>query len=549
MALDEELDSVSKEAEFTAVCEKVSDGKRKKVGHFRICRNSGLSRIDSLFSCLYLNSCEKSGRGIKFLEKLAVPLSKISSTAICKKYKKRIGIFSDSSTEIVGNIVKFLKKRPLETISCVLAIVFAFLVYSHNAQTAVYEVYIDGVSVGSVDDISVLNSAKSRAEKHITDITGLSYNLPCTISYTLSDSRSSTLDEENLYKMFTTYTSDEICYGWGLYVDGEEIAVLTDREDITSVFLELEQKYYEKTGNDASIANTVNICYDEFDADSIIFREDLMTLLISSETSVENDTPSTLLASDTVSTYTLPAAETPDTPANEDGQKKNVSSVVISYEVVTFETVRETLPYETHYIEDSSLFKGQTKVSKYGYNGQANVTYAVSSIDDEEISKEVVSVSTVYEPITEIVKVGTRDLPEKMSEDVTDGKYMILPVADAYISDRYGSRILNGKSDYHYGLDLAANAGTQIYAAASGTVIYAQYNSSFGNCIKIQHPDGVISLYAHCSSLSVEVGEVVEQGQPIAKVGNTGYSFGNHCHMEVIVNGERVNPELYIYTE
>jgi len=126
---------------------------------------------------------------------------------------------------------------------------------------------------------------------------------------------------------------------------------------------------------------------------------------------------------------------------------------------------------------------------------------------------------------------------------------MIYPLASFKQSDKYGPRYLNGRYDFHYGFDMAANYGTPIYAAASGEVILAGYNGSFGYCVKIKHADGAITLYAHCSDLLVSEGDTVTQGQLIAEVGNTGYSFGNHCHFEVIVDGARVDPEDYIYIE
>ena len=102
----------------------------------------------------------------------------------------------------------------------------------------------------------------------------------------------------------------------------------------------------------------------------------------------------------------------------------------------------------------------------------------------------------------------------------------------------------------HGGLDItchgASRLTTPIYAAASGTVITATWHSSYGNYIVIDHGNGLTTLYAHCNSISVSVGESVSQNQQIGIVGNTGYSFGAHCHFEVRINGSRTNPRNYL---
>ena len=99
----------------------------------------------------------------------------------------------------------------------------------------------------------------------------------------------------------------------------------------------------------------------------------------------------------------------------------------------------------------------------------------------------------------------------------------------------------------HSGIDLAASQGTAIVAADGGTVTFAGYNSGgYGNMVKISHGNGVETRYAHCSEIDVSVGDKVAQGQLIAKVGNTGRSYGSHCHFEIRINGEAVDPLKYL---
>ncbi len=99
----------------------------------------------------------------------------------------------------------------------------------------------------------------------------------------------------------------------------------------------------------------------------------------------------------------------------------------------------------------------------------------------------------------------------------------------------------------HYGYDIAAPYGTPIVAAESGQVLSASYHWSWGNNVFIYHNGTYSTRYAHMSSMAVSPGEYVSKGQVIGYVGNTGYSFGNHLHFEVYLNGSRVDPEPYLW--
>ncbi|MCM1115262.1 MAG: peptidoglycan DD-metalloendopeptidase family protein [Clostridium sp.] len=100
---------------------------------------------------------------------------------------------------------------------------------------------------------------------------------------------------------------------------------------------------------------------------------------------------------------------------------------------------------------------------------------------------------------------------------------------------------------YHGGIDFPVSTGSNVYAAAGGKVILVRYlNYSYGYHIIIDHGDGLSTLYAHNSQILVGVGDTVSAGQVIAKSGSTGNSTGPHCHFEVRVNGNRVNPWNYL---
>jgi len=116
------------------------------------------------------------------------------------------------------------------------------------------------------------------------------------------------------------------------------------------------------------------------------------------------------------------------------------------------------------------------------------------------------------------------------------------------ISSGYGyrQRPIGTGTEFHTGYDIPASYGSAIVAAEAGTVIYAGWINGYGNTVMVNHGNGLVTLYGHCSSLTVSKGDVVSRGDQIAKVGSTGNSTGNHCHFEVRLNGSHVSPEPYL---
>lgn len=98
----------------------------------------------------------------------------------------------------------------------------------------------------------------------------------------------------------------------------------------------------------------------------------------------------------------------------------------------------------------------------------------------------------------------------------------------------------------HPGLDIAAPSGTPVVAARAGRVVLSAWDGNYGLSVVLDHGDGTRTRYAHASMLLVQVGQWVEQGAPVIRVGSTGFSTGPHLHFEVIINGTPVNPKNYL---
>lgn len=110
----------------------------------------------------------------------------------------------------------------------------------------------------------------------------------------------------------------------------------------------------------------------------------------------------------------------------------------------------------------------------------------------------------------------------------------------------YRTSPFTGRRELHKGVDVATRTGTPIIAPADGLVLFTGREGGFGNMIVIDHGYGIITKFAHCSTIEAKVGQKVKRGDIVARVGNTGRSTGPHMHYEVAVNGVPVNPMRYI---
>lgn len=165
--------------------------------------------------------------------------------------------------------------------------------------------------------------------------------------------------------------------------------------------------------------------------------------------------------------------------------------------------------------------------------------------DKHEITDNDTAISTLYEEkkvVVAMLSAGSVSVASVGIGYKNAGITFTRPIT-ASITSRFGARW--GKN--HKGTDFGAVTGTPIYAAATGTVTYAGWNSGgYGYLVVISHGNGVQTYYGHCSSIVTKVGAQVNQGDLIAKVGNTGNSFGSHLHFEIRINDVAYNPEYYL---
>lgn len=207
-----------------------------------------------------------------------------------------------------------------------------------------------------------------------------------------------------------------------------------------------------------------------------------------------------------------------------------------------------TRTVETHaepqVVNDPALEWGLDVVDQQAVPGLEEVNEDVVYIDGQEVQRIRTREPVVLaEAVPQITRHGTYNPFGGQAGDPATGEFT-WPVPHYKGISRWAS-------SYHRGADITAEYGTTIVAADNGVVEIAMDARgtvlwSYGNFVKIDHGNGFATLYAHCSELLVEEGEYVVKGQPIARVGSTGRSTGNHCHFEIQVNGQWTDTRQYV---
>lgn len=195
----------------------------------------------------------------------------------------------------------------------------------------------------------------------------------------------------------------------------------------------------------------------------------------------------------------------------------------------------EEIPYKTEVIVDKNS-PSSIRVKTEGKNGEKQIVYKASKINGivEEIN--ITKEKIIKQAVNKVIIKGTK-VTQVASRGSGGSGNLDWPTYGP-ITQYYGRG--------HTGIDIGASSGNAIRAADSGYVSYAGYQGGYGKFVIINHDNGMITRYAHCSSINVSTGQRVSRGQTIAAVGSTGRSTGPHLHFEVLVNGSFRNPLNYL---
>jgi murein DD-endopeptidase MepM/ murein hydrolase activator NlpD len=194
------------------------------------------------------------------------------------------------------------------------------------------------------------------------------------------------------------------------------------------------------------------------------------------------------------------------------------------------------IPFEIIYQNTDTLYEGEEEILIEGKLGRKDVLGDIVYVNGVEVERIERSSTVLEEPSTQTTRRGTKPVPPRIGT----GTY-IWPIS-AGITSRYGTRW----GRLHAGLDFGAARGTDIHATDGGNVTFVGYDGGYGLTVKIDHGGGMSSMYAHCSSILVSVGDLVFQGQHVAESGNTGSSTGPHLHFGIYKFGVSQNPLNYL---
>ena len=243
---------------------------------------------------------------------------------------------------------------------------------------------------------------------------------------------------------------------------------------------------------------------------------------------------------------------------------KSISDFLSNYFLIT-----ELARHDTELLEDMQSKKAEIEKAKNKLENDKNELATIKA-NQNKTAKILENTKTVRENYISKLSNSEKEIQAKIDEYnsqfaainaeilamVKDGiaaEYiggeLAWPVPGyTRISSKYGMRThpITGVYKLHTGTDISAPMGANFIAANDGIVTKAEYNGAYGNMVIIDHGGGVSTLYAHGSEILVQVGQTVKRGEPVLKVGSTGYSTGPHAHFEVRLNGVVTDPMPYI---
>lgn len=417
-----------------------------------------------------------------------------------------------------------------------------------------YEYSYNGQTLGMVkakDDVLKITDLVQDAlteEKDMDIVIDAKDDITFKRVYALGGAKVDT-SEEVLKRL--TYMGDLNVKAYGIYVNGKRAGVVQDKDTAAKVMQDIKDRYAGvQEGSkieEAVFIEKVDVREINTDLENLLSEEEMVNVLC---TSGEKETLHKVVAGDTLNSiaklYSMTEEEILEDNENIDSKKLNVGSTIVIKQNAPILTVKITelvtydkvIEHEVEKQNDSNIYEGYTETKQAGEDGLSEVTSRIVTVNGEQIEEENLVTTVKKEPVKEIVMVGTKERPPT----VGSGKYIWPLKVDFRQTTGFESRW----GEFHNAIDLACNAGSDIYAADGGTVIQAGYMGSYGNVIFIDHQNGQETRYAHCSKLLVKKGDKVFQGQLIAKVGSTGRSTGPHLHFEVRINGTPKNPLKYL---
>lgn len=443
-----------------------------------------------------------------------------------------------------------LLKNALAYVVPVLALgVFVYTVRTVLGYNYALAVSVDGQIVGYVENEQVFDDAAAEIQQRIKPINGEKTDWKVEPTYTVAISEQ-TMPVNQMADSILKASSSEIVNASALYVNGEIVGVTTEGDELKDYIEGMKAPYEDPNNPNLRVEFTKELAVEDgiYAARNLSSAGDIEAILEGEEqgqlnyTVVKGDTASGIASSHGLSTQQLIDMN----PQQDILKELFIGDVLTIQQSMPFLEVRrietrteqETIPYKKVSQKSDDLGFGQTRIKQQGEDGLDEVVreYVYYGDSDTPSVCNEIERTTLKEPVDEIKEIGQK-LSNGDVAKVGNGE-LHWPVPNYKGVSRW---MTNG----HKGADIRANYGVPIYASDSGVVTTAGWHNSYGNHVVINHGNGITTLYAHASRLAVRPGQSVQQGDIIAYVGSTGNSTGNHCHFEIKINGQRVNPHNY----
>ncbi len=437
---------------------------------------------------------------------------------------------------------RFVQTAVFLTAGLLLTVFAANRVLYTTATTLSFE----GKELGTVASEEEALAAVKRVESSISQVLGSRYSLePDRVSYTTGLAYRGALVEEADLEEALSQSLRVVEHGYALYVNGDFIGATQTEGALDELMAQVATPYRNENTVSIDFVEDWEIRECDLPVEEFTNLADVALLLNSVKAGEQTYTVEagdcwSVIAED----HNMTSQDLLRMNPGYDIDKLQIGDVLVTSQEVPYLTVRATqmeyyvadIPYEIEYVDDNTMWEGDTRVITKGAYGTADTVARVTYEGVEEIERVIESQTILTEPVTEVQARGTLERPSW----APTGSFR-WPTSGS-LTSRYGYRNIFGGSSFHGGIDIANSYGTDIVAADGGEVIYAGWMSGYGYLVQIDHQNGYVTYYGHNSSLLVSVGDKVYKGQHIAEMGSTGRSTGNHCHFEVRVNGERTNP-------
>ncbi len=406
--------------------------------------------------------------------------------------------------------------------------------------TLCYAVSTDGVRpLAFVQGTETYQAAVAQVEDQVSQILREDYDYAQQTSMALTIAPKDSIQDPEQLTDRLMETVDQVKAEYILTIDGRPVAACESRQAIDRALWTVKERYRTPNTVAAYFGSTIAVEEGYLPADTeVLDAEALVQRLTQPSGQVRQavDQLAQALSSsqDASQEDAIPVAALSGDQTAAPWQEEQPLLSVRTVEEVTYTRPVEPTVEE---IPDSSLLVGERQVLQEGTAGLEEITDRVTYTMGQEQSRETMSLNLLTQPTPTQVAVGT-------AQGAEGAKGRFLWPLSGRISSPFGDRTIFGGESFHRGLDIAAPSGTPITASAAGQVIWSGPKGTYGNLVKLDHGNGYVTYYAHCSSLLVEEGDWVEQGETIALVGSTGRSTGPHCHFELLWQGELLDPQL-----